>query len=74
MGLATIIGREDRDASGQKIDISIRSTVKRLRTWDSKAYIHSSSDRTLIQAFNELDILKDKLALSDAVVEKSAYI
>ena len=74
MGLATIIGKEDRDASGQKIDTSIRSTVKRLRTWDSRAYIHGSNDRSLIQAFNELDILKDKLALSDAIVEKSAYI
>lgn len=74
MGLATIIGKEDRDASGQKIDTSIRSTVKRLRTWDSRAYIHSSSDRNLIQAFNELNIMKDKLALSDAIVEKSAYI
>ena len=74
MGLATIIGKEDRDASGQKIGTSIRSTVKRLRTWDSRAYIHSSSDRNLIQAFNELNIMKDKLALSDAIVEKSAYI
>ncbi|MFL6422549.1 MAG: transcription initiation factor IIB family protein, partial [Nitrososphaeraceae archaeon] len=27
-----------------------------------------------IQAFNDLDILKDKLALPDVVVEKSAYI
>jgi transcription initiation factor TFIIB len=66
-----MIGKEDRDASGQKIETS---TVKRLRTWDSRAYIHSSSDRNLIQAFNELNIMKDKLALSDAIVEKSAYI
>jgi transcription initiation factor TFIIB len=27
-----------------------------------------------MKAFDELDILKDKLALSDAVVEKAAYI
>ena len=74
MGLATIIGKQDRDASGQKIDTSIRSTVKRLRTWDSRAYIHGSNDRSLIQAFNELNTMKDKLALSDTVVEKSAYI
>jgi hypothetical protein len=40
------------------------STMQRLR-----AHIHSSSDRNLIQSFNELDILKDKLALSDAAVD-----
>src|SRR5919205_3027459 len=34
MGLATIIGKEDRDASGQKIDSSISSTMQRLRVWD----------------------------------------
>ena len=27
-----------------------------------------------MQAFNELDVLSDKLALPDAVVEKTAYI
>jgi transcription initiation factor TFIIB len=31
-------------------------------------------DRNFRQAFSELDRLKDKLALSDAVIEKTAYI
>jgi transcription initiation factor TFIIB len=74
MGLATVISKTNRDASGQKIDVSMHSTMQRLRTWDSRAHIHSSSDRNLIKAFNELDILKDKLVLSDAIVEKVAYI
>jgi transcription initiation factor TFIIB len=74
MGLSTIIGRTDRDASGRKIDAAMHATMQRLRTWDSRAHIRTSSDISLIQAFNELDILKDKLALPDAVVEKSAYI
>ncbi|HZC20774.1 MAG TPA: TFIIB-type zinc ribbon-containing protein [Nitrososphaeraceae archaeon] len=74
MGLTSVIGKTNRDASGQKMDESMRSTMQRLRTWDSRAYIHSSNDRSLIQAFNELNIMKDKLALSDAIVEKSAYI
>ena len=34
-----------------------------------RAHMHSSSDRNLIQSFNELDILKGKLALSDAAVD-----
>ncbi|MGB8032969.1 MAG: TFIIB-type zinc ribbon-containing protein, partial [Nitrososphaeraceae archaeon] len=74
MGLATIIGKTDRDVSGQKIDVAMRTRMQRLRTWDLRAHIHTSADRNLVQAFNELDILKDKLALSYAVVEKIAYI
>jgi transcription initiation factor TFIIB len=74
MGLSTVIGRTDRDASGKKIDAAMHITMQRLRRWDSRAYIRTSSDIRFVQAFNELDILKDKLALPDVVVEKSAYI
>jgi transcription initiation factor TFIIB len=75
MGLSTVIGRTDRDAGGKKIDATMQTIMQRLRTWDSRAHIRTSSfDRSFIQAFNELDILKDKLALPDVVVDKSAYI
>jgi transcription initiation factor TFIIB len=74
MGLSTVIARTDRDASGKKIDTAMHITMKRLRRWDSRAHIRTSSDIRFVQAFNELDILKDKLALPDVVVEKSAYI
>jgi transcription initiation factor TFIIB len=74
MGLSTIIGRTDRDASGQKIDGPMLSTMERLRTWDLRSQIHTPTDRNLKQAFFQLDILKDKLGLSDSVVEKAAYI
>ena len=74
MGLSTIIGRTDRDASGQKIDTAMRSKMERLRTWDYRTQIHSSTDRSLRQAFLQLDILKDRLGLSDSIVEKAAYI
>ena len=74
MGLSTIIGRTDRDASGQKIDAAMRSTMDRLRVWDYRTQIHSATDRNLRNAFFKLDILKDKLGLSDTVIEKAAYI
>jgi transcription initiation factor TFIIB len=74
MGLSTIIGRTDRDASGQKIDAVMRSTMERLRTWDLRTQTHSPTDRSLRQAFSQLDVLKDKLGLPDTVVEKAAYI
>jgi transcription initiation factor TFIIB len=74
MGLSTIIGRTDRDASGQKIDPSIRSTMQRLRTWDFRLQLHTPSDRSLREAFMLLDTLKDKLGLSDAIIENTAYL
>jgi transcription initiation factor TFIIB len=74
MGLSTIIGRTDRDASGQKIDAAMRSTMDRLRVWDYRTQIHSATDRNLRNAFFKLDILKDRLGLSDSVIEKAAYI
>ena len=74
MGLSTIIGRTDRDASGQKINAVMRTTMERLRTWDLRTQTHTPTDRSLRQAFFQLDVLKDKLGLSDTVVEKTAYI
>jgi transcription initiation factor TFIIB len=74
MGLSTIIGRTNRDASGQILDASMRSTIERLRTWDARIQVNNSEGRNLRQAFQQLDTLKDKLGLSDAIVEKTAYI
>ena len=34
MGLYTMVGRGRKDARGQVLDASIRSTMGRLRTWD----------------------------------------
>jgi transcription initiation factor TFIIB len=74
MGLATVIGTPDKDASGHKIDAAMRSMMERLRTWDLRTQVHSPTDRNLRDAFHQLDRLKDKLGLSDAIVEKAAYI
>ena len=74
MGLATMIGSEDKDASGRKIDAAMRFTMNRLRTWDRRSQTDTSTDRNLRQAFSELDRLKDKLGLPDSVIEKTAYI
>jgi transcription initiation factor TFIIB len=74
MGLATVIGRTDKDASGHKIDAQMRSTMERLRKWDFRTQRHTATDRNLSLAFNELDTLKDKLGLPDAVFQKAAYI
>jgi transcription initiation factor TFIIB len=72
MGLYTVIGRTNRDASGHLLDASTRSTMARLRTWDLRT--QPSTNRNLKAAFNQLNKLKHKLALPDAIIEKTAYI
>jgi transcription initiation factor TFIIB len=74
MGLSTMIGRADRDASGNKLDPTMRIRMNRLATWDMRSRLHTPKDRSLSQAFFQLDVLKDKLGLSDGIVEKTAYI
>jgi len=73
-GLSTIIGRANKDASGQVLDAAMRTTMERLRTWDFRTQAHTSTQRSLRQAFSELDRIKDKLGLPDSVIEKTAYI
>lgn len=74
MGLATVIGQVDKDATGKPLSPVMRSTIERLRTWDNRTQVHEPVDRNYRQAFSELDRLKDKLAVGDAVIEKAAYI
>ena len=74
MGLATIIGKTYKDSTGQKLNASMNSAMERLRTWDSRTRVHAVGYRNLMLAFNELDKLKDKLGLSDAIVQRIAYI
>jgi len=73
-GLSTIISPINRDASGKPLTSAMKSTIERLRTWDSRSKVNASSDRNLRQALSELTRLKDKLSLSDSIIEKSAYI
>ena len=74
MGLSTIIGKANKDSTGKPLSTSMRSTIERLRTWDSRSQVHESVDRNFRQAFSELGRLKDKLTISDSVLEKAAYI
>jgi transcription initiation factor TFIIB len=72
MGLYTMVGSGRKDARGQVVDASMRSTMRRLRKWDLRT--QASANRNLSAAFSQLDILKDKLGLPDAIIEKTAYI
>jgi transcription initiation factor TFIIB len=74
MGLATIINPLNKDSTGKSLSPSMRNTISRLRIWDSRSQSRKSSDRNFRTAFAELDKLKDKLSLSDSIIEKTAYI
>jgi transcription initiation factor TFIIB len=74
MGLSTIIGNQNKDSRGHVLNTYVNSSMQRLRTWDARSRFNMPGHRKLIQAFNELSILKDKLGLTDAIVEKAAYI
>lgn len=73
-GLSTIINPLDRDSSGNPISPSMKSSLKRLRIWDSRSRVKNTDERNLRQALPELLKLKEKLSLPDAVIEKAAYI
>jgi transcription initiation factor TFIIB len=73
MGLSTVIGRENKDASGLKIDTAMCSQIERLRTWDLRTRMRTSGDRNFMKAFGQLERLKEKLGLSDTIVEMAAY-
>src|SRR5215211_4341011 len=53
MGLATIIGPVDKDASGKPLSSSMKSTIERLRTWDSRSQVHEPVDRNFRKALEK---------------------
>jgi len=73
-GLSTIINPINKDSSGNPLSASMKTSLKRLRIWDSKSRTNRSVDKNLQQALGELLKMKEKLSLSDAIVEKAAYI
>jgi transcription initiation factor TFIIB len=74
MGLSTVIGKTNRDATGRQIDARMSNRINRLRIWDTRSHLQHSKEKNLNTAFNHLQKLKDKLGLPDLVIEKAAYI
>ena len=73
-GLSTVINPANKDSTGRPLSSSMKSTITRLRTWDSRSQSNVSEDRNLKQALTELNRLKDKLAVSSNILEKAAYL
>ena len=74
MGLSTMISPTNKDATVKPLSSTMKKSIDRLRTWNTRSQVNSASDKNLRQALSEMDKLKDKLSLTDAVIEKAAYI
>ena len=73
MGLATVIGSKDKDASGNSLSGEMKNMFSRLRIWDNRSKSRST-ERSLRSAFILLNTIKMKLTIPDAVIEKAAFL
>lgn len=74
MGLATIIGTSNYDSTGKPIDYKIKPFMKRMRLWDARSKSKNTLEQNLRTALFEMEKLKGKLFLSNAIMERSAYL
>ena len=70
-GLSTMIGN-DVDSSGHPISNQTKLTFNRLRTWDQRS--KSRHTGSLTKALTQLNAIKTKLGVPEAVAENAAYI
>jgi transcription initiation factor TFIIB len=71
--LSTMISYSNVDADGIAISVDQRSAIQRMRRWNKISNNNRSYHRNLKNAFAVLIRIKDKLSLSETIVEKSAY-
>jgi transcription initiation factor TFIIB len=72
-GLSTTF-KPYKDVYGRSLSINERLKMMRLYKWNIQAQMHSSAERNLSQAMNELTRLLDKLHLPEDIAENSALI
>jgi transcription initiation factor TFIIB len=72
-GLSTVITNSNTDASGASLNQDQISSVNRIRQFDKISVNNKTETRNLRNALMTMATIKDKLALTDAVMERSAY-
>ncbi len=72
-GLSTVIPFSNTDGNGVALNAGQRSSAQRMRRWNNISNSNRSYHRNLKNAFAVIIRIKDKLSLSDPLVEKSAY-
>jgi transcription initiation factor TFIIB len=63
-----------RDSYGRSLSTMERLNIMRLQKWNIRARVHSSAERNLSQATNELTRLSDELHIPEDVEENAARI
>ena len=72
-GLSTVIGRSNFDSSGKAVSHGMKGNLSRMRMWDSRSKFSSTAHWNLSIALVEINKLKEKMSLSDAIIERAAY-
>lgn len=73
-GLSTIISWSDTDAHGRPLPSRKRARFQRLRQWDERFRTQDAQDRTLKQAFDEIDRMASALGLPETVRETAGVL
>ena len=71
---STIIDRVNKDSSGNNLSSEMRTTMTRLRTWNSRTQNNTSTARNYHKAFTDLNKLCDKMSIPKPIKERSAEI
>jgi len=74
MGLATIIDKSNHDSKGRPIEYKMKQDMRRMRLWDTRSPAKNMFGKNLRTALSEMEKLKEKLSLSDGIIERAAYI
>jgi len=72
-GLSTMVGKLNVDSQGRPLSLVMKNNLNRARILDSRSQYRRSAKKNLRIALDELEKLKEKMALSDAIVERAAY-
>ncbi|MEM2141783.1 MAG: transcription initiation factor IIB [Candidatus Thorarchaeota archaeon] len=73
-GLTTVIGNQNVDASGRRLNSNRRAQINRLRKWQIRTKVHSSDKRNLAVAMTELHRISSQLSIPYSIRETSAVI
>ena len=74
MELSTIIGKSNHDYVGKSLGYEMKQSMKRMRGWYSRSQTKTTSEANLRIVLYEMVKLKEKLGLSDAIIERAAYL
>src|SRR5918996_2379738 len=72
-GLATVITNSNSDASGTSLNQTQINSVNKIRHYNKISFNNRTEIRNLRNALVIMAIIKDKLALTDPLMERSAY-